>query len=219
MIGLSRPILIGITGGTGSGKSTIAKAIFECLPEKNIAIIEQDSYYKSQNHLSLEERVHTNYDHPLAFDTGLLVQHLKTLLSGQRIQKPIYNFSIHTREEITEVVEPKDIIILEGIMILDDEALRALMDIKIFVDTDPDVRIIRRILRDIKERGRTLDSVVDQYLNTVRPAHQQFIEPYKKYADIIIPEGGYNKVAIDIMVAKVRSIIYEKQNGSSMEIL
>ncbi|KXG76770.1 uridine kinase [Thermotalea metallivorans] len=216
---MSKPILIGITGGTGSGKSTIAKAIFECLPEKNITIIEQDSYYKNQNHMTLEERVRINYDHPLAFDTELLISHLKDLLSGKSIQKPIYNFSIHTREQETVLVEPKDIIILEGIMILDDERLRDLMDIKIFVDTDADVRIIRRILRDIKERGRTLDSVIEQYLNTVRPAHQQFIEPYKKYADIIIPEGGYNKVAIDIMVAKVKSIIYEKQKGGIINIL
>lgn len=214
---VSRPILIGITGGTGSGKSTVAKAIFECLPEKNITIIEQDSYYKNQSHLSMEERVKTNYDHPLAFDTDLLIQHLKDLLDGQSVQKPIYNFSMHTREKFSILVEPKDIIILEGIMILEDERLRDIMDIKIFVDTDSDVRIIRRIMRDIKERGRTLDSVIDQYLTTVRPAHLQFIEPSKRYADIIIPEGGNNKVAIDIMVAKIKSIIYENQKRNKME--
>ncbi|MFZ5965921.1 MAG: uridine kinase [Bacillota bacterium] len=214
---MSRPILIGITGGTGSGKSTVAKAIFECLPEKNITIIEQDSYYKNQSHLSMEERVKTNYDHPLAFDTDLLIQHLKDLLDGQSVQKPIYNFSMHTREKFSILVEPKDIIILEGIMILEDERLRDIMDIKIFVDTDSDVRIIRRIMRDIKERGRTLDSVIDQYLTTVRPAHLQFIEPSKRYADIIIPEGGNNKVAIDIMVAKIKSIIYENQKRNKME--
>ena len=211
---MSKPILIGITGGTGSGKSTVAKAIFESLPESNITIIEQDSYYREQGDLSMDERMKTNYDHPLAFDTDLLLLHLKALLQNRSIHKPIYNFSIHNREQATILVEPKDIIVLEGIMILEDPRLRDLMDIKIFVDTDSDVRIIRRISRDIRERGRTLESVIDQYLNTVRPAHLQFIEPSKRYADIIIPEGGYNKVAIDIMVSKVRSIIGEKQTKS-----
>lgn len=210
MILLSRPILIGICGGTGSGKSTVAKSIFESLPEKNISIIEQDAYYRDQSHLSLEERVKTNYDHPLAFDTNLLVTHMASLLDGKAIDKPNYNFSNHTRETFTTKIEPKDIIILEGIMILEEKRLRDLMDIKIFVDTDADVRIIRRIVRDIEDRGRTLDSVINQYLNTVKPAHEQFIEPTKKFADLIIPEGGYNKVAIDIMVAKVRSIVSEK---------
>lgn len=207
---MSRPILIGICGGTGSGKSTVAKAIFESLPEKNIAIIEQDAYYRDQSHLAMEERVKTNYDHPLAFDTELLVKHMTDLLQGQSIEKPSYNFSEHTRENKTTKIDPKDIIILEGIMILEEKNLRDLMDIKIFVDTDADVRIIRRIVRDIQERGRTLDSVINQYLHTVKPAHEQFIEPTKKFADLIIPEGGYNKVAIDIMVAKVRSIVSEK---------
>lgn len=215
---MSKPILIGITGGTGSGKSTVAKAIFKSLSEKNILIIEQDSYYKNQSHLSMGERIQTNYDHPLAFDSELLYDHLNKLLNGESIEKPIYNFSKHTREDQTITVDSKDIVILEGIMILEDEKLRDLMDIKIFVDTDSDVRIIRRILRDIKERGRTLDDVVEQYLTTVRPAHLQFIEPSKRYADIIIPEGGYNKVAIDIMISKVKSIIYEKQNGQEYEI-
>lgn len=208
---MSRPILIGICGGTGSGKSTVAKAIFESLPAKNIAMIEQDAYYKDQTHLPMEERVKTNYDHPLAFDNDLLIEHLKSLLDRNTIEKPQYDFSQHTRSVGTDKVEPKDIIVLEGIMILEDQRLRDLMSIKIFVDTDADVRIIRRIQRDIKERGRSLDSVIMQYLTTVKPAHEQFIEPTKKYADIIIPEGGYNRVAIDIMCSKVKSIIQEKQ--------
>lgn len=206
----SRPILIGIIGGTGSGKSTVARAIFESLSEQNIVIIQQDSYYKDQSHLTFKERVKTNYDHPLAFDSDLLKKHLGELLNNNSIEKPIYNFEKHTRRIETETIYPKDIIILEGIMILDDAELREMLDIKIFVDTDADVRIIRRILRDIKERGRTLESVIDQYLTTVRPAHLQFVEPNKKYADIIIPEGGYNQVAIDIMVAKIKSIIESK---------
>ncbi len=209
---MSRPILIGIAGGTGSGKTTVAKAIFSALPKTNIAIIEQDSYYNDQSELSYDERIKTNYDHPLSFDNKLLHQQLVDLLNGKTIEKPLYNFSIHNRSEETLKVESKDIIILEGIMILEDESLRDIMDIKIFVDTDPDVRIIRRIVRDINERGRTLESVIDQYLKTVKPAHEQFIEPSKKFADIIIPEGGYNKVAIDIMVAKVKSIIMEKMD-------
>ncbi|MCT4565368.1 MAG: uridine kinase [Maledivibacter sp.] len=215
---MNRPILIGITGGTGSGKTTVAKEIYESLPEKNICIIEQDSYYRDQKHLSFEERTKTNYDHPLAFDTELLLEQLKGLLDGKSINKPIYDFSNHIRKAETIKVDPRDIIMLEGIMILEDKRLRDLMDIKIFVDTDADVRVIRRIVRDISDRGRTLESVITQYLETVKPAHQQFIEPTKKYANIIIPEGGYNKVAIDIVVAKVKSIIYEKQNGDSFAI-
>ncbi|SCZ81742.1 uridine kinase [Acidaminobacter hydrogenoformans] len=207
---MSRPILIGIAGGTGSGKSTVARAIFESLPEKNIAILQQDAYYKDQSNLSFDERVKTNYDHPLAFDNELLIDHLKALLDGHAIEQPQYDFSIHNRIKETIPIEPKDIIILEGIMILEDRRLRELMDIKIFVDTDADVRIIRRIVRDIEERGRTLDAVIKQYLTTVKPAHDQFIEPMKKYADLIIPEGGYNKVAIDIMVSKVRQVISDK---------
>lgn len=204
---MKRPILIGITGGTGSGKSTVSKGIFKSIHEKKIAIIEQDSYYKDQSHLTFEERVKTNYDHPFAFDNELLIKHLKDLLNNKPIEKPIYDFEKHNRKVETITVEPKDIIILEGILILSEQDIRELLDIKIFVDTDSDVRVIRRILRDIKDRGRTLDSVILQYMDTVRPAHLQFIEPTKRYADIIIPEGGYNKVAIDIIVAKINSIL------------
>jgi uridine kinase len=208
---LNRPILIGITGGTGSGKSTVAQAIFNSLPKENILIIEQDSYYKDQSHLNFNERTKTNYDHPLAFDNDLFIEHLQNLMNKNTIEKPIYVFEKHNRKNTTIRVESRDIIIVEGIMILEDERIRDLLDIKIFVDTDSDVRIIRRILRDITDRGRTLESVIDQYLTTVRPAHLQFIEPSKRYADIIIPEGGYNKVAIDLMVTKVKAIVSEKQ--------
>ena len=204
---MKRPILIGITGGTGSGKSTVSKGIFKSTHEKDITIIEQDSYYKDQSELTLEERVKTNYDHPFAFDNELLIEHLKALMKNKAIEKPIYDFENHTRKKETVTVEPKDIIILEGILTLYEEDIRKLLDIKIFVDTDSDVRVIRRIVRDIRDRGRTLESVVHQYMETVRPAHLQFIEPTKRYADIIIPEGGHNKVAIDLIVAKISQIL------------
>ncbi|NMA86732.1 MAG: uridine kinase [Tissierellia bacterium] len=204
---MDKPILIGITGGTGSGKSTVSREILKSIQDKNVAIIEQDSYYKNQSHLTFEERIKTNYDHPFAFDNELLIEHLKKLLNNEAIEKPIYDFERHTRKEETIRVEPKDIIILEGILILNNEDIRNLCDIKIFVDTDSDVRVIRRIERDIKERGRSIDSVIGQYMTTVRPAHLQFVEPSKKYADIIIPEGGYNKVAIDIIATKINSIL------------
>ncbi|MFZ5351114.1 MAG: uridine kinase [Bacillota bacterium] len=206
-----RPLIIGITGGTGSGKSTIARAIFESIPEANVAIIEQDCYYKDQSNVPAEERVKVNYDHPLAFDTDLLIEHIKCLLDGQAIDKPQYDFTVHNRMKEKIRVEPKDIIIVEGILVLDCPKLRELMDIKIFVDTDMDVRIIRRIMRDMSERGRTLESVIEQYLNVVKPMHFEFVEPTKRYADIIIPEGGHNYVAIDIMVAKIKSILEQKK--------
>ncbi|WP_315118030.1 uridine kinase [uncultured Clostridium sp.] len=204
---MRKPVLIGITGGTGSGKSTIAKEIYKRFNENCIAMIEQDSYYKDQSHLTLEERMKTNYDHPDAFDNELLVKHLKQLLRNEVINKPIYDFEKHNRKEETVNVYSKDIIIVEGILVLEDKALRDMLDIKIFVDTDADVRIIRRLLRDMKERGRTVDSVINQYLDVVRPMHMQFVDPSKRYADIIIPEGGHNKVAIDVIVGNIKQLL------------
>ncbi|MBU5484950.1 uridine kinase [Clostridium sp. MSJ-11] len=204
---MRKPVLIGITGGTGSGKSTIAKEIYKKFNEDCIAMIEQDSYYKDQSNLTLEERMKTNYDHPDAFDNELLVEHLKQLLRNEVINKPIYDFEKHNRKEETVKVYSKDIIIVEGILVLEDKALRDMLDIKIFVDTDADVRIIRRLLRDMKERGRTVDSVINQYLDVVRPMHMQFVDPSKRYADIIIPEGGHNKVAIDVIVGNIKQLL------------
>ena len=204
---LTKPIVIGVTGGSGSGKTSVSRAIFDHFSGHSILMLEQDFYYKDQSDLSFEERLKTNYDHPFAFDTELLIQHLKDLIAYKSIEKPVYDYSKHTRSDQVIHQEPKEVIIVEGILILDDPRLRDLMDIKVYVDTDDDIRIIRRIKRDIEERGRTLDSVIDQYLNVVKPMHNQFIEPTKRYADIIIPEGGRNQVAIDLMTTKIHSII------------
>ena len=204
---MEKPILIGITGGTGSGKSTIADALYSNFSKDRITMIQQDMYYKDQSHLSMEERVKTNYDHPMAFDNDLLVEHLQKLIKGEAIEKPRYDFTIHNRAKDTTTVEPREIIIVEGILILEDERIRDLLDIKVYVDTDADIRILRRLVRDIDERGRTVESVVDQYLKMVRPMHMEFTEPTKRYADIIIPEGGHNYVAIDILMAKIRDIL------------
>lgn len=204
---MEKPILIGITGGTGSGKSTIADALYSNFSNERITMIQQDMYYKDQSNLSMEERVKTNYDHPMAFDNDLLVEHLQKLIKGEAIEKPRYDFTIHNRAKDTTTVEPREIIIVEGILILEDERIRNLLDIKVYVDTDADIRILRRLVRDIDERGRTVESVIDQYLTMVRPMHMEFTEPTKRYADIIIPEGGHNYVAIDILMAKIRDIL------------
>ncbi|OIU70659.1 uridine kinase [Rossellomorea aquimaris] len=205
-----KPVVIGVAGGSGSGKTSVTKAIYEQFQGHSILMLQQDYYYKDQSHLPFEERLKTNYDHPLAFDNDLLIEHLNELLNHQQVEKPVYDYKMHTRSDDTISVEPKDVIILEGILVLEDERLRNLMDIKLYVDTDADLRIIRRMLRDIKERGRSIDSVIDQYITVVRPMHNQFIEPTKRYADVIIPEGGHNHVAIDLMVTKIQTILEQK---------
>jgi uridine kinase len=202
-----RPLVIGIAGGSSSGKTSVTKSIYDVFREHSVVVIEQDFYYKDQSHLSYTERLKTNYDHPLAFDNDLLIEHIHLLLERNAIDKPVYDYVQHTRSSEVIHVEPKDVIIVEGILVLEDQRLRNLMDIKLFVDTDADIRIIRRIERDIKERGRTIDSVIEQYLTAVRPMHNLFIEPTKRYADIIIPEGGENEVAIDLMVTKIKTIL------------
>jgi len=203
---MKSPVIIGICGGTGSGKSTITDAIQKQVKDK-ITTIPQDSYYKSFGHLPPEKRNKINFDHPNTFDNELLIQQLHQLKNNQMIQMPVYDFKTHTRIEDTITKIPTKLIIIEGILIFENVELRDMMDIKIFVDTDADIRILRRIQRDISERGRDFQSVVDQYLSTVRPMHIEFVEPSKKYAHVIIPEGGQNKIGIDMIVSKIKQII------------
>ncbi|GEK28330.1 uridine kinase [Furfurilactobacillus siliginis] len=202
-----RPIVIGVTGGSGSGKTTVSQAIYNQLQGHSLLILQQDSYYNDQAEMTMAERQAVNYDHPLAFDYDLLIEQLTDLINYKAIDKPVYDYKASTRSQETERQEPRDVIILEGILILDDPRLRDLMDIKVYVDTDDDIRIIRRIVRDINERGRTLDSVIEQYLATAKPMYHQFVEPTKRYADLIVPEGGENSVAIDLLSTKVRDIL------------
>ena len=204
-----KPIIIGVTGGSGSGKTSVSRAILANFPNAKIAMIEHDSYYKDQSHLTFEERVTTNYDHPLAFETDLLINHLKELIADRSVDIPIYDYTQHTRSEKSYRQEPQDVFIVEGILVLEDQRLRDLMDIKLFVDTDDDIRIIRRIKRDMQERGRSLDSIIEQYTRVVKPMYHQFIEPTKRYADIVVPEGVSNLVAIDLINTKVASNLNE----------
>lgn len=198
------PTVIGIAGGSGSGKTTVVDAIVDALGADRVSRIQHDSYYRDRGHLTPEERAGLNYDHPDALETALLVEHLRTLKAGRPVEVPVYDFTNHTRTTETVAVEPRPAVILDGILILADRALRELMDIRVFVDTDADLRILRRMERDLEERGRTLDSVVAQYLETVRPMHLEFVEPSKRYAHVIIPEGGRNVVAVEMLVAKIR---------------
>ncbi|WP_058307303.1 uridine kinase [Gracilibacillus massiliensis] len=202
-----QPVIIGVAGGSGSGKTSVTKAIQNRFVNQSVLVIEQDYYYKDQSDIPMEERLKTNYDHPLAFDNDLLIEHIQQLLNHQTVDKPVYDYTKHTRSDQVIPIEPKDVIIIEGILILDDPRLMDLMDIKVFVDTDADLRIIRRLLRDINERSRSIDSVINQYIQTVRPAHLQFIEPSKRYADVIIPEGGQNMVAIDLLATKIEKVL------------
>lgn len=205
---MKKPILIGIAGGTASGKTTIAQMLVDYFHDsKSVIIIREDDYYKDRSDISFEERKKINYDHPFAFDYPLLFSQLDDLLSGKEINKPIYDFTVHNRSDKTEIVNPADVIIIEGLFVLEEEELRNKLDIKIFVDTPADVRLSRRIKRDVTERKRELSNILEQYLNTVRIMHEEFIEPSKKFANIIIPEGGSNKVAIDLLITKINSII------------
>lgn len=204
---IEKPKIIGIVGGSGSGKTTVTKRIIEELTEDKVVLIEQDYYYKDQSHLTMEERIKTNYDHPDAFDTELLCSHLSDLISGKTVEIPRYDYVNHTRSKETVIQSPKDIIIIEGLFGLYSKELRNYLDIKIFVDTPSDIRILRRLLRDMNERGRSVESIINQYLSSVRPMHEQYIQPSKQYADIIIPDGGYNDKAVDILITKIKSIL------------
>ena len=204
-----RPIIVGVAGGTGSGKTTIVREMLKGIDPDNVLLIQHDSYYRDRSHLPSEERANINYDHPDALETSLLIQHLKQLLAGEPTDIPIYDFVTQTRKAEWRRVQPCKVIVVEGILILADPSLRELFDIKVFVDTDPDIRFIRRLERDIAERGRTRESVVAQYMHTVRPMHLEFVEPSKRYADVIVPEGGHNLVAVDMIVTKIRSVIEE----------
>ena len=201
-------MIIGIAGGSGSGKTTLAKNIAEHFGER-ISVLRHDDYYRARSDIPEEERPRLNYDHPSAFDTDLLICHLKALKSGQSIDSPIYDYTVHDRSRDMRRVEATRVIILEGILIFENRELLELMDMKIFVDTDPDVRIIRRLVRDVKHRGRTLESVIEQYLSTVKPMHEAFVEPSKKHADVIIPEGGKNPVAYGMIINRIESHLCE----------
>jgi uridine kinase len=211
--GEQRRILIGIAGGSASGKTLVAERITGELGSRKVVILKQDSYYRDISHLPLDERRRQNFDHPDAFDRELLAEQLRLLLQGGAVRMPVYDFKRHLRLKKTIPIAGCRILIVEGILILDDPVLRALMDIKVYIDTDADVRLLRRIQRDVTERGRTLESVIEQYNGTVRPMHLQFVDPSKRFADIIIPEGGHNEVAIDLLVTKVRSILQAGAGG------
>lgn len=197
-------IIIGIAGGTGSGKSTVVKKIVESLNKDEVVVLPQDSYYKDSSHVPVNERQNINFDHPDAFEWSLLAEHIEKLKNGQNIEQPIYSYLTCTRQEETVHIEPREVVIIEGILALCDEQLRSMMDLKVFVDADADERLIRVIGRDIAERGRTAEDVMKRYVNVLKPMHQQFIEPCKRYADLIVPEGGNNQVAIDILTMYIK---------------
>ncbi|KAA3665350.1 MAG: uridine kinase [Chloroflexi bacterium] len=206
-MGDKKPIVFGVAGGTASGKTTVARAILEAVGASQIAYLPHDAYYKDMSHLSLEERSQLNFDHPNSLESKLMVKHIKRLLENKEVHVPVYDFTRHRRTEETVLVEPSPIVLVDGILIFTKRKLRELMDIKVYVDTDPDVRFIRRLQRDIQERGRSLDSVVSQYMDTVRPMHLKFVEPSKRYSDVIIPNGGLNRVAMEMVVSRLRDLL------------
>ena len=203
-------IVIGVAGGTGSGKTTLTRRLKEHFGSHEVCVLNHDNYYRQHDDMPFEERCQLNYDHPDALETDLMVEHLRQLKAGHAVDCPTYDHSLHNRSDRTLHIEPAPVILVEGILIFTDPALCELMDIKVFVDTDADVRILRRIVRDVKKRGRTLDSVVSQYLTTVKPMHEQFVEPSKRKADIIIPEGGHNEVALDMLIQRITAQLQKR---------
>ena len=199
-----KPLIIGIAGGTGSGKTTVAKKIAQALPQASVAFLDMDGYYRNFAHLPMDERREINWDHPEAFDLDLFVSHLEQLARGEPVEKPVYEFTTHLRSSRTERITPADVIVVDGILLFVDERVRALCDVKVFVDADPDIRLVRRIQRDMSERDRPLEEILQQYLTTVRPMQQQFVEPSKRYADIILPRGGENAVAIEMILTTIQ---------------
>jgi uridine kinase len=212
---LSRPLILGIAGGSGAGKTTVVNEIVNRMDVDDISVIQHDSYYLDRSHMTAEERRNVNYDHPDSLDTQLLIRHLTALRDGQAVEAPIYDFTTHTRTSQTVLVEPRSVIIVEGILILVDEVLRRLLDMKVFVNTEPDLRLMRRMTRDVTERGRSLPSVVEQYVNTVRPMHLEFVEPSKRYADTIISGGGPVDDAVDLLVSQLYSALHPQETDSN----
>lgn len=206
---ISPLLVIGIAGGSGSGKTTVAQSILQRVGPEHIAFLQHDQYYKDLSGLPPVQRAEVNFDHPNSLETSLLIQHVNQLKHGEPVQVPVYDFSTHSRTSQVFTVNPKRVVMVEGILIFAEPVLRELLDVKIFVDTDPDLRFIRRLRRDITERGRTTESVVQQYLTTVRPMHLEFVEPSKRYADIIIPEGGFNTAALDMVVSRIESLLHK----------
>nr|HID12545.1 uridine kinase [Anaerolineae bacterium] len=209
-----RPIVIGVAGGTGSGKTTVANQILQRVGAEHIAYIPHDAYYRDLSHLPPRLRTQVNFDHPDSLETELLIEHLKELRAGRAVEIPIYDFTTHTRTRAKRRVQPAPVILVEGILVFAEPELRDLFDVKLYVDTDADVRFIRRLRRDIEERGRSVESVCEQYLSTVRPMHLEFVEPSKRYADVIIPEGGFNEVAIEMVAARIRGLLTERLRGA-----
>lgn len=205
--GEDRPVIIGIAGGSGSGKTTIAESVVAAVGAETVSLIQHDAYYRDLPHLDLEERATVNYDHPDSLETGLLIEHINRLRAGEAIQRPVYDFTIHRRTAETVTVRPEPVVVIEGILVLSEQALRDVMDLRIYVDADADLRFMRRLQRDIVERKRTLDSVIAQYQQTVRPMHLQFVEPSKRYADIIVPNGGYNLGAVGTITSMIRDVL------------
>lgn len=207
------PLVIGLAGGTGSGKTTVASAVLKRVGRDRIAVLAHDAYYRDTKDLPIEERRKINFDHPDSLETELLVKHIHQLKEWKAVEMPVYDFTTHSRTDRTVHIEPHPVILVDGILIFYEQALRALFDVKIYVDTDADLRFIRRLQRDITERGRTTESVVQQYLATVRPMHNEFVEPSKRYADVIIPEGGLNTVALDMVTARIEALLHADEEG------